>query len=73
MAGIVTALDELTIPYCVASSGTHDKLRLTLGITGLFERFEGRIFSTTEVANGKPAPDLFLHAASRLHVSNSRR
>ncbi len=37
-------------------------------MTGLYERFEGRIFSTTDVANGKPAPDLFLHAAERLGV-----
>lgn len=67
--GIVAALDELTIPTCVASSGTHEKLRMTLGLTGLFERFEGRIYSTTEVANGKPAPDLFLHAAARHNVA----
>lgn len=66
--GVVEALDELRIPTCVASSGTHEKLRMTLGLTGLFERFEGRIHSTTEVANGKPAPDLFLHAAARYSV-----
>ncbi|MGB6059074.1 MAG: HAD family hydrolase [Microthrixaceae bacterium] len=63
--GIEAALDELTIPTCVASSGTHEKLRMTLGLTGLFDRFESRIYSTTEVANGKPAPDLFLHAAAQ--------
>ena len=38
----------------------------TLGITGLRPRFHGRIFSATEVARGKPAPDLFLHAADRM-------
>jgi HAD superfamily hydrolase (TIGR01509 family) len=61
--GIVEALDAISTPTCVASSGTHEKLRFTLGLTGLWERFEGRIFSATEVAHGKPAPDLFLHAA----------
>ena len=66
--GIVEVLDQLTVPTCVASSGSHDKLRLTLGHTGLYGRFEGRIFSGYEVANGKPAPDLFLHAASRMGV-----
>ena len=66
--GIVDALDRITAQTCVASSGTHDKMRFTLGITGLYPRFEGRIFSTTEVAHGKPAPDLFLHAAGRLGV-----
>ncbi|MFE4631789.1 HAD family hydrolase [Streptomyces sp. NPDC056773] len=68
--GIVDALDALThLPTCVASSGSHDKMRLTLGITGLYPRFEGSIFSATEVAHGKPAPDLFLHAAQRMGVA----
>ena len=58
------ALDALALPTCVASSGWHEKIRLTLGHTGLYERFEGRIFSATEVEHGKPAPDLFLHAAA---------
>jgi HAD superfamily hydrolase (TIGR01509 family) len=70
--GIVEVLDQLTIPACVASSGSHDKLRFTLGHTGLYERFEGRIFSGYEVANGKPAPDLFLHAAARLGAEPAR-
>lgn len=66
--GIVEALDRITLQTCVASSGTHDKMRFTLGLTGLYQRFEGRIFSATEVAHGKPAPDLFLHAARQLGV-----
>jgi len=41
-------------------------MRLTLGLTGLYDRFKGRIFSATEVARGKPEPDLFLYAASRM-------
>jgi HAD superfamily hydrolase (TIGR01509 family) len=64
--GIVEALERITLPTCVASSGTHEKMRRTLGATSLFERFEGRIFSATEVEEGKPAPDLFLHAAARM-------
>ena len=44
-------------------------MRLTLGLTDLWERFEGRIYSATEVERGKPAPDLFLHAAERSGVS----
>jgi len=66
--GIVEALDAIAIPTCIASSGTHEKIRFTLGLTGLYERFAGRIFSVSEVARGKPAPDLFLHAAQRLGV-----
>jgi HAD superfamily hydrolase (TIGR01509 family) len=70
--GIVEALDAITAPTCVASSGTHERMRFTLGLTGLYERFDGRIFSATEVVNGKPAPDLFLHAAATLGFEPSR-
>jgi beta-phosphoglucomutase-like phosphatase (HAD superfamily) len=52
----------------VASSGTHDKMQFTLGHTGLYDRFAGRIFSATQVARGKPAPDLFLFAADQMGV-----
>jgi HAD superfamily hydrolase (TIGR01509 family) len=70
--GVIEALDQITVPTCVASSGPQEKMRYTLGLTGLYERFAGRIFSVTEVARGKPAPDLFLHAAQRMGV-NPRR
>jgi HAD superfamily hydrolase (TIGR01509 family) len=64
--GVVAALDRIALPSCVASSGPHHKMAVTLRRTGLWERFEGRIFSATEVARGKPAPDLFLHAAEQM-------
>ena len=65
--GIEDALDALDgTATCVASSGSHEKMRLTLGLTGLLGRFEGRIFSATDVPDGKPAPDLFLHAAAEM-------
>ena len=67
--GIVEALDRISLSTCVASSGTHEKMRFTLGLTGLYDRFDGRIFSATEVVHGKPAPDLFLYAAERMGVS----
>jgi HAD superfamily hydrolase (TIGR01509 family) len=67
--GIVQALDGLRVQTCVASSGTHEKMQRTLGAAGLLGRFQGRIFSATEVEHGKPAPDLFLHAARRMGVS----
>ncbi|MET9220325.1 HAD family hydrolase [Streptomyces sp. NPDC003300] len=70
--GITQALDALTLPSCVASSTSHEGLRHTLGLTGLYERFEGRIFSASEVEHGKPAPDLFLHAARSLGVDPAR-
>ena len=64
--GVIAALDRIDLPSCVASSGPHHKMEVTLRHTGLWDRFEGRIFSASEVAVGKPAPDLFLHAARRM-------
>src|SRR5262249_13164432 len=69
--GLPEALADITVATCVASSGSHDKMRHTLGRTGLYEHFSGRIFSATEVPRGKPAPDLFLHAAARMGVDPS--
>ena len=63
IAGVIEALDAIDLPMCVASSGPHHKMAVTLRATGLWDRFDGAIFSATEVAHGKPAPDLFLHAA----------
>jgi HAD superfamily hydrolase (TIGR01509 family) len=68
VAGVVDVLEFLDrqgIPYCVASSGSHDKMQFTLTHTGLFERLKDRLYSASEVARGKPAPDLFLHAANQ--------
>ena len=70
--GILEALDAITLPTCVASSGTHEKIRYTLGLTGLYDRFAGRIFSVDDVRRGKPAPDLFLHAAGRMGAAPER-
>ncbi|MGW2376514.1 HAD family hydrolase, partial [Kitasatospora sp. NPDC001683] len=66
--GLVEALDAIRLPTCVASSGSHEKMRHTLGRTGLYGRFEGRIFSATEVGRGKPPPRHILDAAPRRGV-----
>jgi HAD superfamily hydrolase (TIGR01509 family) len=63
---IAETLDTLTCTYCVASSSQPERIELSLRVTGLWPRFEGHAFSATEVARGKPAPDLFLYAARRL-------
>lgn len=70
--GVVDALDRIAVPTCVASSGDPGKMQLTLGLTGLLPRFEGRIFSAVEVPRGKPHPDLFLHAAARMGAEPAR-
>lgn len=64
--GIVDVLDTLAVPTCVASSASHTRMHTTLGKTGLLPRFDGRMFSATEVEHGKPAPDLFLYAAGKM-------
>lgn len=70
--GVVEALDQIAVPTCVASSGSHKKMQFTLGITGLADRFRDRIFSADDVAHGKPDPDIFLHAARQMGVSPAR-
>jgi HAD superfamily hydrolase (TIGR01509 family) len=70
--GIVDALERIDLPMCVASSGPIEKLRLTLGTTGLLPRFEGRLFSAVDVGRSKPHPDVFLHAASEMGVAPDR-
>lgn len=69
IAGIAETLDALEIPRCVASSSQIERIRLSLGVTGLLERLEPNIYSATMVQHGKPAPDLFLYAASQMRVA----
>lgn len=68
MPGIKAALAALSMPRCVASSSQIERVRLSLDLTGLRGAFEPHLFSATMVARGKPAPDLFLHAAEAMGV-----
>jgi HAD superfamily hydrolase (TIGR01509 family) len=68
IAGIAETVDGLGIAHCVASSSQPERIRLSLSVTGLLDRFEPNIFSATMVARGKPAPDLFLHASAAMGV-----
>jgi len=70
--GVEQMLDALDSPFCVASSGELEKMRMTLGQTGLLHRFAGRMFSAQQVSLGKPAPDLFLFAADSCGVAPER-
>lgn len=71
--GVVDVLEKLAadgVPYCVASSGSHERIRVGHRTTGLDQWFgDGRIFSSQDVGRGKPAPDLFLYAAERMGVA----
>lgn len=65
--GIAETLDRLLpLKRCVASSSQPERIRYSLGLTGLIDKFEPHVFSATMVKNGKPAPDLFLHAARQM-------
>jgi HAD superfamily hydrolase (TIGR01509 family) len=72
MPGIGAALDQLACPVCVASSGTPEKIAASLTRTALLPRFAPHVFSATQVARGKPAPDLFLFAAAQMGVAPAR-
>ena len=63
------ALSWLRGPKCVASSSTLDRMRVSLETTDLIRYFEPNLFSAADVPNGKPAPDLFLHAAAKMRVN----
>ncbi|WP_029584002.1 HAD family hydrolase [Bradyrhizobium sp. URHD0069] len=69
---IDAALDAIAQPVCVASSGSQERMRVSLGRVGLYDKFAPNIFSATQVRNGKPAPDLFLYAAAQMDKSPHR-
>jgi len=70
--GVAEIIRSLDVPYCVASSGDHEKMRATLGATGLLALFDGRVFSAVDVERAKPAPDVFLHAAAAMQADPGR-
>jgi HAD superfamily hydrolase (TIGR01509 family) len=75
VVGVADAVDTIQAAgyaTCVASSGGHAKIRRNLALTGLADRFGDRIFSGEDVEHGKPAPDLFLHAAAAMGVDPAR-
>ena len=64
--GIHQLIKKLQVPFCVASSGPVEKIRLNLGLVGLLDNFAGRIFSSYEIGKWKPDPGIFLHAAKEM-------
>lgn len=71
---VVERVRAAGIPTCVASSGSRERIRRSLGAVGLWPLFAGAVFSAedSEVGRGKPAPDLFLHAAREMGADPSR-
>ena len=71
--GVAAAIAALEVPSCVASNGSHAKVATNLRRVGLADAFDDRHrFSAQDVATGKPAPDLFLHAARTLGAAPER-
>ena len=72
-AELLKRVQESGVPYCVASSASHEWIRTALTKTGLSGFFtEEQLFSAQDVGRGKPAPDLFLHAARTMGVPPER-
>jgi len=70
--GVREVVRAIATPKCVASSGSPRRIELSLRLVGLWDEFAGRAFSAEAVERGKPAPDLFLHAANTLGASPQR-
>lgn len=70
--GVKDVIEQLTIPYCVASNGSHHKMTRSLRRAGLLHLFTGRLFSADDVACPKPAPDLHLWAAAQMGAAPER-
>ena len=66
--GVGSVLSHLELPFCVASSSDLDRVAYSLALTGLSGYFGERLFTSQMVKRGKPAPDLFLHAAAAMHA-----
>ena len=68
VAGVPEMLAGMKVPFCVASNGNPDRMALALDYAGLMQWVRGKLFTASDVAHPKPAPDLFLHAAKRMGV-----
>src|SRR5262249_521264 len=70
--GVRSLLSGLRVPHCVAASSDLDRVAFSLARTGLSSYFGDRIYTAQMVANGKPAPDLFLYAAEKMRAAPAR-
>jgi HAD superfamily hydrolase (TIGR01509 family) len=72
MRGVPEVMDELSVPFCVATSSSPRRAAMSLELTGLRARVGDRLFTASQVAEGKPAPDLFLFAAAEMGCAPER-
>ncbi|RGP37378.1 HAD family hydrolase [Pseudotabrizicola alkalilacus] len=66
MPHVAEVIEQLAVPCCVATSSSPRRAEMSLRLVGLWDRLGARIFTASQVARGKPAPDLFLFAAERM-------
>jgi HAD superfamily hydrolase (TIGR01509 family) len=69
---VASVISSLAAPFCVASSSDIDRVSLSLRVTGLAPHFGDRLYTAQMVRHGKPAPDLFLHAAEEMQAAPAR-
>lgn len=67
--GLEALLDRLAVPFCIATSSSPLRVARSLQLTGVSHRFADRVFTASEVKNGKPEPDIFLHVARKMKVA----
>lgn len=72
MPHVRDVIDTLALPYCVATSSSPMRAERSLQMVGLGDLVGQRLFTSTMVQNGKPAPDLFLLCAVRHGVTPDR-
>jgi HAD superfamily hydrolase (TIGR01509 family) len=72
MPGVIALIEALEVPFCMATSSSVERATVSLEVTGLLPVFAGRVFCASMVAKGKPAPDLFLHAAKSFGADPAR-
>ena len=72
MPGVLETIARLRLPSCVATSSSPERVNRSLQLVGLTAYFGSRVFTSSMVSRGKPAPDLFLHAAARMGVPPTR-
>jgi HAD superfamily hydrolase (TIGR01509 family) len=72
MPGVLEVLSQLAVPFCVATSSSPRRAEMSLKLTGLRPLVGDRLFTASQVAHGKPAPDLFLFAAAQMGTRPDR-
>ncbi|OUL34056.1 HAD family hydrolase [Nostoc sp. T09] len=69
VSGITEILEQITSPKCVASNSSHRHIQLVLKLTGLLDRFDGKLYSANDVSRPKPFPDVYLYAAEQMNTN----